>query len=58
LGAIIGAAVYTVLPQVVGAFEDWYYVIWGLTIILVLAFMPRGFILPGSFVMRAKNSED
>ncbi len=41
-GAIIGATVYTVLPQVVGAFEDWYYVIWGLTIILVLAFMPRG----------------
>lgn len=41
-GAIIGAVVYTVLPQIAGGFEDWYYVIWAITIILVLAFMPRG----------------
>jgi branched-chain amino acid transport system permease protein len=53
-GAIIGAAVYTVLPQVVGAFEDWYYVIWGLTIILVLAFMPRGVYPSLAHLLRAK----
>lgn len=41
-GAILGAALYTVFPQIITGLEDWYYVIWGIVIILVLAFMPRG----------------
>lgn len=41
-GALIGAAIITVLPQVITGLGDWYYVIWAVIVILVLAFMPKG----------------
>jgi len=41
-GALIGAAVMTLLPHIVTGLEDLYYVISAIIVILVLAVMPRG----------------
>jgi len=41
-GSIIGAAILTILPQFLTSFEDYETLIYGLIIILVMVFMPKG----------------
>lgn len=41
-GAVIGAAIVTALPQLIAGFEDYETVIFGLILMLVMIFMPRG----------------
>ena len=43
-GAVIGAAILTLLPQLLSGFEDWEMVIFGLILMLTLIFMPRGLV--------------
>lgn len=43
-GAILGAAVITVLPELLRGLEDWWAIIYGLVVIAILAFAPRGFL--------------
>jgi branched-chain amino acid transport system permease protein len=41
-GSIIGATILTILPQFLTAFEDYETLIYGVIIILVMVFMPKG----------------
>jgi len=43
-GSIVGAAILTVLPQVLGRFEGWETMVFGLILTLSLMFMPRGIV--------------
>lgn len=43
-GAILGAAAITVLPELLRGLEDWWAIIYGLVVIAILAFAPRGFL--------------
>ncbi len=51
-GAVLGGAVIMLLPQVLGAFQQYFVLIYGLLLALTLRFIPRGigvFIQEGSF---------
>jgi branched-chain amino acid transport system permease protein len=41
-GSIVGAAILTMLPQVLARFEGWETTVFGLILMLSLMFMPRG----------------
>ncbi len=41
-GAVIGAGIYTVLPEVLKAFGDFELLIYGVALVLVLLFFPNG----------------
>ncbi|CCQ74560.1 branched-chain amino acid ABC transporter permease [Magnetospira sp. QH-2] len=41
-GAVIGAAILTLLPQVLTVLEDYEHLIFGLILMLVMIFMPKG----------------
>lgn len=41
-GAVIGAVIYTVLPEVLKAFGDFELLIYGVALVLVLLFFPNG----------------
>ncbi len=41
-GSILGAALLTMLPQVLSAFEGWETVIFGLILMLTMIFLPKG----------------
>jgi branched-chain amino acid transport system permease protein len=43
-GALIGAVILTVLPQLLSGFEDFEMVIFGLILMLTLIFMPKGLV--------------
>lgn len=43
-GAVVGAAVLTALPQFLTALEDYEHVIFGLIMMLVMIFMPKGLV--------------
>lgn len=43
-GAIIGAAILTALPQVLTFLEDYEHMIFGLILMLVMIFMPKGIV--------------
>ena len=52
-GAVIGAAILTVLPQLLTAFEDFEHMVLGLILMLTVIFLPKG-LLP-SLVARLKR---
>ncbi|MBW2058096.1 MAG: branched-chain amino acid ABC transporter permease [Deltaproteobacteria bacterium] len=41
-GAVIGASLFTILPEVLQAFEDYSIVIYGFILLFILMFMPQG----------------
>lgn len=41
-GAVIGAAILTVLPQLLASFEEYETLVFGLIIMLIMIFMPKG----------------
>jgi branched-chain amino acid transport system permease protein len=43
-GAVVGAAILTALPQLLTAFHDFEHVMYGLVLMLVMIFMPRGLV--------------
>lgn len=43
-GSIIGAALLTVLPQLLQAFEGWEVVVFGVILMVTMIFMPRGLV--------------
>jgi branched-chain amino acid transport system permease protein len=43
-GSVIGAVILTLLPQLLASFEEYQTLIYGLIIIVVMVFMPRGII--------------
>ena len=43
-GSLIGAVVLTILPQILTSFEEYQTLIYGVVIILVMIFMPKGVI--------------
>jgi branched-chain amino acid transport system permease protein len=43
-GAVIGAALLTILPQLLSGFEDFEMVVFGLILMLTLIFMPKGLV--------------
>ena len=43
-GSVVGAALLTMLPQLLSAFEGWETVIFGAILMLVMIFMPRGLV--------------
>ncbi|HWW49556.1 MAG TPA: branched-chain amino acid ABC transporter permease [Xanthobacteraceae bacterium] len=45
LGAVFGAAILTILPQVLTVFQEYEYILLGLVMMLVMIFLPEG-ILP------------
>jgi branched-chain amino acid transport system permease protein len=43
-GSIVGAAIITILPQLLSAFEDWETVVFGAILMLTMIFMPKGLV--------------
>jgi branched-chain amino acid transport system permease protein len=43
-GAVIGAVILTMLPQLLASFEEYQTLIYGLIIIFVMVFMPKGIV--------------
>ncbi len=43
-GSIVGAALLTLLPQVLSTFEGWETVVFGVILMLTMIFMPRGLV--------------
>lgn len=43
-GSIIGAFVMTILPEYLRVFEDWDVIIYGLILLIILMFMPKGLV--------------
>ena len=43
-GAVIGAAILTVLPQALTVFHDYEHVLLGLILIVVMVFLPKGLV--------------
>jgi branched-chain amino acid transport system permease protein len=41
-GSIFGAALLTMLPQLLSAFEGWETVLFGVILMLTMIFLPRG----------------
>ena len=54
LGAVVGAAVLTILPQALTVFHDYEHAVLGLMIILFMIFLRQG-IVPGLAVLLAKR---
>ena len=52
-GSIIGAALLTVLPQLLQAFEGWEVVVFGVILMVTMIFLPRG--LVPSLALRFKT---
>lgn len=43
-GSIVGAALLTLLPQVLATFEGWETVVYGLILMITMIFMPKGLV--------------
>ena len=52
-GAIIGAVILTILPQVLTSFDDYETLIYGVIIIAVMIFIPNG--ITSLFAPKEKN---
>ncbi|WP_426115082.1 branched-chain amino acid ABC transporter permease [Massilia sp. PWRC2] len=52
-GSIIGAALLTILPQLLQAFEGWEVVVFGVILMVTMIFLPRG--LVPSIALRLKS---
>ncbi|WP_426189416.1 branched-chain amino acid ABC transporter permease [Massilia sp. DWR3-1-1] len=52
-GSIIGAALLTILPQLLQAFEGWEVVVFGVILMVTMIFLPRG--LVPSIALRYKS---
>ena len=52
-GSIIGAALLTILPQLLQAFEGWEVVVFGVILMVTMIFLPRG--LVPSIALRLKG---
>lgn len=44
LGSIVGAALLTMLPQFLAAFEGWETVVYGTILVVTMAFLPKGLV--------------
>ena len=56
-GGLAGAALLTAMPEALHQFEDWYVLIYGLVLMSVLVFLPKG-LLPSIlklFLLRSKK---
>lgn len=53
IGVFIGALIVQILPQVLKVFQRYFQLIWGVSIILLMVFMPEG--LTGIFRMALKR---
>jgi branched-chain amino acid transport system permease protein len=55
LGAVVGAAVLTILPQALTVFHDYEHAVLGLLIILFMIFLRQGIVpgIAGLFARRA-----
>jgi branched-chain amino acid transport system permease protein len=45
-GPIIGGAFFTILRDQVSSYVDWYFIVIGLVLILIVLFMPKGLLQP------------
>jgi len=43
-GAVLGAALLTLLPQLLAGFEDWHDLLFGAILVLTMIFLPRGIV--------------
>lgn len=57
-GAVIGAVILTVLPQLLTAFEDYETLVFGIIIILIMIFMPKGIASLWDTLMEKKELRD
>lgn len=55
LGAVVGAAVLTILPQALTVFHDYEHAVLGLTIILFMIFLRQG-IVPSLAALLARRA--
>ena len=44
VGPIIGGAFFTILRDTVSSYVDWYFIVIGVVLVLIVLFMPRGFL--------------
>jgi branched-chain amino acid transport system permease protein len=44
VGPIIGGAFFTILRDTVSSYVDWYFIVIGLVLIVIVLFMPRGIV--------------
>jgi ABC-type branched-subunit amino acid transport system permease subunit len=42
VGPIIGGAFFTILRDKVSSYVDWYFMVIGVVLVLIVLFMPRG----------------
>lgn len=54
-GSIIGAALLTILPQLLQAFEGWEVVVFGVILMATMIFMPKGLVPSISQRLRARR---
>ncbi|MFI4988000.1 MAG: branched-chain amino acid ABC transporter permease, partial [Alphaproteobacteria bacterium] len=54
-GAVVGAAVLTVLPQALTAFHDYEQLVLGLVLMLTMVFMPKGLVPSLAAAYRARR---
>jgi branched-chain amino acid transport system permease protein len=54
-GSIIGAALLTVLPQLLQAFEGWEVVVFGVILMVTMIFLPRGLVPSVALRMRLRG---
>jgi branched-chain amino acid transport system permease protein len=55
-GAVIGAVILTALPQLLTAFEDYETLVFGIIIILIMIFMPKGIASLWDKIVKKKES--
>ena len=56
VGSIVGAAMLTVLPQLLTVFQDYEHIVLGLVMVVVMVFLPAGIVPSLSAVLRRKSS--
>jgi branched-chain amino acid transport system permease protein len=54
-GGLAGAALLTAMPEVLHQFEDWYVLIYGLILMSVLVFLPKGLLPALSAIPRGRQ---
>lgn len=56
VGSIVGAAMLTVLPQLLTVFQDYEHIVLGLVMIVVMVFLPAGIVPSLAAVFRRRSS--
>jgi branched-chain amino acid transport system permease protein len=54
-GSIIGAALLTILPQLLQTFEGWEVVVFGVILMATMIFMPKGLVPSIAQRLRARR---